>query len=686
MLETEDKSIKAQFKTSLNTLWQKKRFFYRDRGKALVLLVCVLVGTIISIARTSAPANGADANLDSGYVMALAATLQQGYVLGRDIVFNYGPLAQIINWMATLFTANHSAFDSFALIIFFYRMLSLVLLAGILMLLPQLRWKFSLFIFLGCMVLNIAFDFTYYRSLFLLVAALLLARALAANTLRQRLILAGSCGLLAFTLQLFTFEIGIYAIISTVVIIAILSLLSWRQLFQNESHLPVNELALTLGTLLGFYLLGNLLLSFYFTLTSPGYNNFFDYQLLSLELVRGYAYTFGVTWELNDISTWILALVIIFSMGMVIWYCKKVPAIQAYQLFCLLVFSLVELKSAITRSDLNHLAYACVPILLLFLILGNNWTPTGWLVKLSWAGLLIALLVSWPLTNLESFKSLGQVFTGQVSVTANVKRILGQNTPGEQITLKGLAAAVDPAKSILIFPHEYYYGLGLNKKILAPTIQAYAAHTSGLQQYFVDKVAENKNNLEILYGMDGVVSLSIDSVPNITRSPLIFEYIYKNFMMKTRDLFGRGYMLLTAAPERQDMVSTPINFTTEQSIPGLYIYRFNVPTRCSLIRLTPKISYPFTSLLGRPNNLLVEFWSNDKRFQKTPIVNLEPGKPFSTYISLMDVTKFDSLFTNENIQTKPLDSIQVKIQPTGLFGVNPDSVELTRLECITFKR
>lgn len=105
-----------------------------------------------------------------------------------------------------------------------------------------------------------------------------------------------------------------------------------------------------------------------------------------------------------------------------------------------------------------------------------------------------------------------------------------------------------------------------------------------------------------------------------------------------------------------------------------------------MMRLTPKIEYPITSLIGRPNNFLVEFWSDGKRFQKTGMVTIEPGKPFSTYISLVDATKFDSYFTNEQVQTKPVDSIQIKIQPTGLFGVNPDSVELTKLECINFQR
>ncbi len=68
------------------------------------------------------------------------------------------------------------------------------------------------------------------------------------------------------------------------------------------------------------------------------------------------------------------------------------------------------------------------------------------------------------------------------------------------------------------------------------------------------------------------------------------------------------------------------------------------------------------------------------------MVTIEPGKPFSTYISLVDSTKFDSYFTDEPVQTKLLDAVQIKIQPTGLFGVNPDSVELTKLECINFER
>ncbi len=686
MLATRVKSTIIQIKPKLLALWQKRNLLDSNVGKALILLSCVSLGMIVGIVQTGIPTKGEDADLDSGYIMALASTFQQGYILGRDVYFNYGPLAQLINWLATLFTASHSAFDSFALMIVIYRLVSLVSLAGILMLLPQIRWKYTLVVFLGCFVLNIALESAYYRSLFLVLAAVLLARSLAARNRCHRLIMAACFGLLAFALQMFTFEIGIYAVVSAITVIVILAALSWRQLFRKGDLLPVKDLALTLGTLLGVYLLGNLLLSLVFKLTSASYKNLIDYQLFSLDLVRGYNYTFGVPWSLSNIGTWILALVIIYSVGLVIWYCKKLPVQEAYLLFSLLIFSLFELKSAITRSDLGHLAYACLPVLLLFLILGHDWLQTGGSIKLVWAGLFITLIASWPLANLDSFKTLGQVLDGKISVSAKVKQILEQNTPGDQIVPKGVLTAADPAKAILTFPNEYYYGLGFNKKIVAPIIQAYAAHTLNLQQYYIDTMAQNKANLEILYGLDGVNSLSIDSVPNITRSPLIFDYIYKNFEMKTRELFGKGYMLLKARPERQDMVSSTITFGTEKNNPNLYIYNFNEPAKCSMMRLTPKIEYPITSLIGRPNNLLAEFWWGGKRFQKTGMVTIEPGKPFSTYISLVDPTKFDSLFTNELMQTKPVDSIQIKIQPTGLFGVNPNSVELTKLECITFER
>jgi hypothetical protein len=318
--------------------------------------------------------------------------------------------------------------------------------------------------------------------------------------------------------------------------------------------------------------------------------------------------------------------------------------------------------------------------------LGHDWLRTGKNIKLVWAGLLIALIATWPPANLDSFKTIGQVFDGKISVSSRIQQMFNQDTPGDQIVPKGMLAAADPTKAILTFPYEYYYGLGFNKKIVAPVLQAYAAHTLDLQQYYIDNVALNKANLEILYGLDGVVSLSIDGVQNITRSPRIFEYIYKNFELKTRDLFGKGYMLLKARPERQDMTSASLAFSAEKATSNLYIYRFEEPTRCSMMRLTPKIDYPFTSLFGRPNNFLVEFWSNGKRFLKTGMVTIEPGKPFSTYISLVDSTKFDSYFTDEPVQTKPLDTVQIKIQPTGLFGVNPDSLELTKLECINFQR
>ncbi len=686
MLGTKVTSATTQLKTRLLTLWQKRTVLNGNYGKTLTLLVCWLLAMLVVIAQSGVITKGEDASLDSGWQMAIASTLQQGHILGRDVYFTYGPFSQLLYGLATVFTTSHSAFDSYGLMIVLHSLITITCLAVILMLIPQINWKYTLFVFIGCVVLNIALASFYYRSLFLVLTAVFLGRALAAGTPRHRLTWAASSGLLAFILQLWTFEMGLYAVMSAVTILVVLIGLSWRKLFRKDEILAVKELALILGIFMGIYLAGNLLISLLFKLTSSAYHNLFDYQILSFEVVRGYNYTFGQPWALSNIGTWVLALVIIYLIGTVAWYCRKVASREAYLLFCLLIASLFELKSAITRSDLGHIAYACLPLLLLFLLLGNDWLKAGKNIKVLWASLLLALIITWPMANLESFKVLGQVFDGKVSITGKIKQLTQQNTPGDRILPKDMLAAGDPNKAVLTFPYEYQYGIGFNKKIVAPFLQSYSAHTFSLQQFYIDTIAQNKDNLEIVYGLDGVVSAAIDGVQNVTRLPRIFEYIYNNFELKTHNLYGSGYMLLKARPKRHDMTSLTLSFSLEKTGSALYTYRLNQVARCSMIRLTPIVNYPIASLVGRPNNFLVDLWSQGNKLLETGLVTIETGKPFSTYISLVDPLKFDVYFSNEPVQTRQFDSIQIKYQPSGLFGVDPASLELTRLECINFQR
>src|SRR5262249_17484781 len=121
------------------------------------------------------------------------------------------------------------------------------------------------------------------------------------------------------------------------------------------------------AALIGTYLLGNVVISTAFALSSRGHG-FFDYQLYSLDLIRGFNYTSAVPWQFTPGATTILVVLTLFTLASTVWLTLK--AEYSALLLPFLTVSLVTLKSAVTRSDIGHIAQSCSPLVFTFLIAG----------------------------------------------------------------------------------------------------------------------------------------------------------------------------------------------------------------------------------------------------------------------------------------------------------------------------
>jgi hypothetical protein len=134
-------------------------------------------------------------------------------------------------------------------------------------------------------------------------------------------------------------------------------------------------------------------------------------------------------------------------------------------------------------------------------------------------------------------------------------------------------------------------------------------------------------------------------------------------------------------------MSQELAFTTQPWNGQLLTLKLNERATCSLLRLTPKINYPIFSLVGRPSQLNVKIWSHGKILQESGLFAIEPGKPFSTYISLMGQEQFYTIFSNTlPVQAKEWDSLQMLPLATAFLSISPSAVDVGKVECISFKR
>jgi hypothetical protein len=167
-------------------------------------------------------------NLDSSWVIGLAASLQQGAIAGRDFQFTYGPASQFVASLGAWLNVDRSAYPTLPLIVLCFWLYSIGLLALIVLVLKDLDWKAILLICGAGAVLNLFSEPTSFRNLSVLLCGVVFYRSAAAQSNSRRFLLALSSGLLAFWAQLTSLDLGLYAIAVIVGVSVGMALLAWE--------------------------------------------------------------------------------------------------------------------------------------------------------------------------------------------------------------------------------------------------------------------------------------------------------------------------------------------------------------------------------------------------------------------------------------------------------------------------
>lgn len=684
-----DETIKTGSKKFVffRTLKYYTKFIVSTRSKVLVIIISSLLMMVLAVFRTPQPiTRGTDVLYDDSWIMGLPAELQQGHLSGRDFWINQGPLWQLISLIGVKLNKTGSSFDGYSAIALSLTVFSIVLLAFTIGLIKQLNWKYTLFLYVA---ITLLLPLPSSRWVSTVLCAVMLSRSMSTPILRKQVLWSILLGIAMLLAQLITAELGIYAFVTSAAVLGLYSLLSYfKERLNLKGVIPVKNSLIMLGAITLTYIGANFLISLFFLLSSSNYSHLFDYQLYILEIMRGYNYTFGALnpWPLSGFANGVLVLLIIFTIGFVLLSIRLLPASDGYLLTSLTVCSLIQLKSSLIRSDFGHIVLAFTPLIFTFLIIAKYRQIKSW-TALTWVTTFILLISIWPTTSLESLIQLRSWVDGTYSFTGKLNQTLNVQIPQSKILPEGLRKAVDSGKTILNFPSSNFISIALNQPFIAPIHLATGAHTTALQQKYIEMLDKQKNNLEIIYGLDFIEAPPFENVQHITRVPIIFDYIYQNYELKYPQEFGKGYLVLKPRVQPAKLEGVELAFSTKNFDKQQSLIQFKEAPECSIVQLTSKISYPILSLVGRPTQTNLKFKMAGATLQEYNIVPIEVGKEFSTYVSLTGWGRFLRVFSNNLIvPTLKWDSILVSPAATDFPSVAPDKIEINKIKCINFAR
>lgn len=682
----------------LATFYQNFARILKPYTKSLVLLACCFI--IFAYVLTSFnfdPATLTYAQyqktiptlkIDQEWPVGFTFLLSEGKIAGRDFFFTYGFLGQLFTVSPTLITGKASPFSALPVSNLIYTSWTLLAFSFLLLLIKKLNWRYSGFIFLFLILTGFMLVWPPFRLILTILNGLVLIKALTAKSWLTRILLAGLSGISCFLVMTFTFELGLYGLAIMFALcggFAGLALLQRKWPLRSDLLSPFGYLSIA-GVALAAFIGCNLLISLYFKLTSPTYQNFFDYQIYSLEIVRGYNFIMG---NVPKTLSWFKLFIFGCLLGYVGWFIIanfKIFVLSELYFFCMLLLdALIWLKSMFTRT--NESLTPAWMIFFVFLLTGyKGWETITKRRPQLWLALLIISFCTWHFITFEPLKAASAVVEGNNNLVGKLGRFAEYEADPKPLLPADILNQLDPNPKVQLFTYPYQYSMSgiVNKQNPHATLQNYVALSTALQDKVVASLQKTLPNVEVLFGINFIKTAPIDAVADITRSPIIFEYIYTHFEIKKDILADDGYLLLKPRAQVKPLVGQELKYQLDNSNPATVTVKLSQPASCNMLRITPKISYPLTSYLGRPSGFTYTFYNNYGLMVTGRLVALEAGKPFTTFIPLMQHRQYQDIFANRSFEPWVWHTLTIEADDTGILAVNPNSFGIEKIECIVF--
>ena len=471
---------------------------------------------------------------DDSWTLETDFKAARGLWYGRDVAFDYGPLFQWLSsapgrWMGVSLGAFYDTFNTLPL--WFGFLLSYLALR---LLLPEQRpWKRFLLLLLLSVYWS-PFDVRYPFAIFLFAVMLRGWYAVRQGQIRPWVLGIGAA-FLCSTAFLNNADTGIYGIVALLLSLGGIVLENWRETQLWRRYLIA---LLSFGVALAaFAVIINCFLASAFD---------FRFWKAVLAFIRGYRWNAATGMSPADRVYLLAPLVAGVAVFLVRWIVKGdrsvVIAARPGFLLSALGFACVALQSGLVRSDSNHIGYAIFPLLfftgiVLFSFRGRITSVAATLIATG-ATMMLANPIIRPSMVRYRYR---QVLHPIIDCHAGYREIDRACYPANaaataQVVSNYLQNRSGANDWIVVFPYQYLYGLTSRRNVAQGVEQAFLAHDAYLKQLNIEGLEHEPAPAGLYFTAakpgdmsNPNLSMAIDEVPNLTRNPEIWFWMFHHY-------------------------------------------------------------------------------------------------------------------------------------------------------------
>jgi hypothetical protein len=235
---------------------------------------------------------------------------------------------------------------------------------------------------------------------------------------------------------------------------------------------------------------------------------------------------------------------------------------------------------------------------------------------------------------------------------------------------------------LLPFPYDTHIAAGIRRPLFAPVLETYSVSTPPLEDYYLRQLQQRRRmGLEIVFGPDRIDDPLTGGVQAISRTPNVFEYIYRNFALVSNVDHTDGHYLLRSFNEPRPVRIEPLKFSRPHEALDSGTIKLDAPTTCGIVRLDMQLNYTRRSQILRTSGIDVYLSNGDQRVWQGSIRALELNQRFITYISPLQQNRFHKVFGREPVQGVPWDKLEYRSVPADLLGAKASHVQIFALDC-----
>ncbi|MBI2031151.1 MAG: hypothetical protein HYT08_00910 [Candidatus Levybacteria bacterium] len=571
--------------------------------------------------------------LDFSWQSDVSERLLHGYLAGRDFIFTYGPLYQVLQSLPSLFF-NLPSYVSVLLFPLTLSLVNYIILYYILrqvlrnaVILPfVIILTLVTFIFpidentLIRLLVPITFSLIYYRFSFL-------KNSLDTNKL---LIL-----FLPSFLGLYTFDLFITASIILFFFLLCETYLSLSKKTKKSYLFVAKKILLTLFLPIFLILVYEILVSL---ILSKNLN----YVIYSFDAVKNYQYIMNIPFSTHQNYYPVLIPALLIFALFISFKEKLFTKEQKFIIIILFFTAILQLKSLLVRSDDSHIFQGTYPSLIILTLILYLWFK-----KLKKTYLLFLLVVFtflfsntslFPLSsakNIENYKLINK----NISFFQIYKLLDNYYLTEDDFDYFSKLINNNPG-NVMIYPYDTYILNINNQTFNTLPLQFYAYSNSRVEKDAVNKLAQAPPRFIIL-SIDTKTAVNLDDIPNFSRNPLIIKWIINNYYVYD----DRGnHLVLRFNPDKKNKAAH-IPDCSVYEIDTREIMKSNILEnifKTSAYYLEQKnkknIRLPYTS--NTPNVLIFENFDNLKEIRNIIEDNINFEKYYSSRKDLKIIKKY----------------------------------------------